>query len=120
AAGLRLTGRISRHLWKIAAAFVVALVALALVWQKYRATAGEPSVHLDDRWHQGRRILARDGRTLRELPSEAGQRGRSLPLSAIGDRLIPPTLVSEDKGFFDHSGIDTRAIARAIAQNLSH
>jgi hypothetical protein len=47
-------------------------------------------------------------------------RGQPLELEAIGPRLIQATLTSEDADFFDHGGVDGRAIARAAAQNIRH
>src|SRR4051794_31333102 len=102
----RIAGRL-RVLVVIAGA---ALLVLTGAWRRYRSGVGEPSVHLGDRWHEGHLILDRNGATLRELPSEAGQRGQSLPLEALGDRIIAATLVSEDRDFWGHEGIDRRAI----------
>jgi penicillin-binding protein 1C len=86
-----------------------------------RSAAGEPSAHLDDRWHEGHRVLDRHGRLLREVGAEeSGLRGRPIALDAMGDRIVVTTVVSEDKRFFEHDGVDGRAIARAIGQNLSH
>jgi penicillin-binding protein 1C len=96
------------------------LVALGLAWRSYRSGAGDPSLRLGDRWHEGHRIVDRHGKDLRELRSEAGLRGRSLPLEALGDRIVVSTLVSEDRDFFGHAGIDSKAIVRALAQNLRH
>lgn len=103
----------------VGAAALVALGA-GLGWGAYRARAGEPMDRLSDTWHQGHRVLDREGELLRELPSEAGQRGRSVPLDAIGERLILATIASEDKSFYEHSGVDSAAIARAVTQNVRH
>jgi penicillin-binding protein 1C len=83
-----------------------------------RAAAGEPSARLADRWHEGQRITDRKGRLLREIGSELGERGRPVPLEEMGDRIVVATLLSEDKRFFDHDGVDGRAIMRALAQNV--
>lgn len=108
-----------RRALRIGAALTLAL-GFAAGWRSYRAVAGEPTSRLTDTWHQGHRVLDRNGRVLREIPSEAGLRGRSLPLDQIGERLILSTIVSEDKGFYDHGGVDPKAIARAVAQNVRH
>jgi penicillin-binding protein 1C len=112
--------RIAGRLRVLVALAGLALVALTGAWRRYRSGVGEPSLHLSDRWHEGHLILDRRGATLRELPSEAGQRGQSLPLEALGDRIIAATLVSEDRDFWGHEGIDRQAIVRAFGQNLSH
>ena len=98
----------------------VVLGGAALAWQGYRGAAGDPAPQIDARWHEGQRVLDRRGRDLREIPSEAGYRGRSLPLEQIGDRLVLATLAGEDRGFFEHEGVDAAAIVRAIGQNVRH
>lgn len=103
----------------VGAGMILALCS-TVGWRCYRDGAGEPSRRLADRWQEGCRVLDREGRLLRELPSEAGQRGRSLPLDRIGDRLILATLVSEDRSFYEHHGVDTTAMARAMTQNVRH
>lgn len=89
-------------------------------WEWLRSEAGDPVESLEDDWHRGHRVLARDGSLLRELPSESGRRGQPLPLDEIGERLILTTLVSEDREFFEHDGVDRGALARAMKQNVAH
>lgn len=115
------------RMWRALRRLAVAVTALGLVaafvagaWRRYRTAAGEPSRHLRDHWHEGRRVLDRKGEELRDLPSGEGHRGRDMPLDAIGDRMIFATVVSEDRDFFDHEGIAPRAMVRAVAQNLRH
>ncbi|HRI67866.1 MAG TPA: penicillin-binding protein 1C, partial [Polyangium sp.] len=107
--------------WRIAAAILgtltLATSALTLV-DLTRARAGEPSEELERQWHEGLRIEDRKGNLLREMGSENELRGRPLPLSEMGERIIAATLVSEDKRFFEHDGVDGMAIARAIGQNV--
>jgi penicillin-binding protein 1C len=115
----------SRRKRRIVGAAIVALVATAWVgwmalWQHVRDRVGEPSEALGDAWHHGHRVVDREGRILRELPSETGMRGRPLALEEIGPRLVSATLVSEDRDFYDHDGIDRAAILRAIEQNVRH
>lgn len=85
-----------------------------------RARVGEPSAALADPWHQGHRILDRHGRLLRELTSDLGLRGQPRDLAELGPRIVTATLVSEDKNFFTHDGLDERAVVRALAQSLRH
>ncbi len=90
-------------------------------WQLLRSSVGQPSAEaLQDPWYSGHRIVARDGRILRERPSEAGLRGREQTLEGIGPRLVQATLTSEDRDFFEHDGVDRLAIARAALQSLRH
>ncbi len=106
---------------RIAAALLGA-VALAMggltLLDQTRARAGEPSKELSEQWHEGHRIEDRRGKLLREIASENNLRGRQIPLSEMGERIIASTLVSEDKRFFEHDGVDGVAIARAVGQNV--
>jgi penicillin-binding protein 1C len=113
-------GRRARRLRITLGAGAILALCLTVGWRLYRGGAGEPSSRLSDRWQEGCRVLDREGHLLRDLPSEAGQRGRSLPLDQIGERLILATLVSEDKSFYEHGGVDTGAMARAMSQNVRH
>ncbi len=105
---------------RILCALAVGLALLLIVWRLYRVFAGEPSDQLQARWHEGNVVVDRQGVPLRDLPSEAGLRGRSMPLDQLGDRLVVATIISEDRRFYDHTGVDTRAVARAIGQNARH
>ena len=119
----RACARLSVHRAARAAAILGLLaVALAVTWRAFRAGAGEPSARLGDGWHEGARALDRRGRLLRELPSQAGagHRGRSVPLEAMGERVVLATLAGEDRSFFLHEGVDPAAILRALGQNLRH
>ena len=122
AAGRWLQRRTVRRVW--AARLLVATALVCGVgfagWSGYRAVVGEPIERLSDPWHRSHRIVDRTGKPLRELTSHLGQRGQPLPLEAMGDRLVVATLVSEDKRFYRHTGVDLEAIARALGQNARH
>src|SRR6185436_16756187 len=107
-----MNGRAKRAL-RAAAALALAGACAYGGWRAYRATAGEPSSLLGETWHEGTRILDREGRLLRELPGPGGNRGRSSSRAEMGDRLVLATIVSEDRGFYEHEGIDPVAVARA-------
>lgn len=110
-----------RRWWRAATVLVlVATLATLAGWRVLRNHVGDPADHLADDWHRGHRIEDREGRLLRELPTEQGRRGRPLGLAEIGPRLIGATLAAEDADFFEHDGIDRIAIARAIEQNVRH
>jgi len=99
---------------------VLVTVAGIVGWSGFRAAVGQPDGRLDEPWHRGHRIVDRSGTPLRELTSHLGQRGRPMPLEGMGDRLVVATLVSEDKDFYQHSGVDLGAIVRAMSQNARH
>jgi membrane peptidoglycan carboxypeptidase len=42
-----------------------------------------------------------------------------VPLTAIPDHLVHAVLTAEDRRFFDHSGVDARAVARAFLRNTA-
>ena len=98
----------------------LAMLGCALVgWFVLRAVAGEPSELLGQTWHREQRVVDRNARPLRTLPSAAGLRGAPIALEAMGHRLVSATLVSEDRRFHEHSGVDYRAVLRALGQNVS-
>ena len=61
------------------------------------------------------RIYAGNGALLEEY---ATQKRLFVPTKAIPPKLIQAFLSAEDKGFYDHFGVDVKALARAIATNI--
>lgn len=114
---------LGRRAVRAASALAVAAAGVGVFlvgWGRYRASAGEPSERLADGWHRGHQVVDRNGEVLVELPSPQGNRGRSVPIGELGDRVVLATLVSEDRAFYEHDGVDGAAIARAVAQNVRH
>lgn len=111
------TRRIARSAIALGIAALAITGGIALS-QHVRAAAGDPSEKLSTHWHEGHRIVDRNGKLLREVGSGEGQRGRPLALDEMGDRIVLATLMSEDKRFYEHDGVDGKAIVRAIGQNL--
>ena len=107
-------------MYRLSLGTAVASALTCGTWSLVRARVGDPTDRLADSWHAGHRVLDREGRLLRELTSDIGVRGQPLDLAAIGPRLVQATLTSEDAHFFEHGGVDGRAIARAAAQNIRH
>ncbi|MGC4114085.1 MAG: penicillin-binding protein 1C [Myxococcales bacterium] len=64
------------------------------------------------------RFTDREGGLLRELRSREDGRSVPLPEGELPPRVVQAFLAAEDKRFFDHPGVDVRAVARAIVQNL--
>ena len=62
-------------------------------------------------------LFSSDGRPLRRYLSEDGMFREPVPLEQISPWAILAVLAAEDKRFFEHSGVDIKAIARAAAQN---
>ena len=66
------------------------------------------------------RITDRNGVLLREVLSDEGGRCRWVGLGGVSPHLIRATLVSEDRNFFLHQGINVPSVIRALLQNLRH
>jgi penicillin-binding protein 1C len=58
-------------------------------------------------------LLDRHGQPLRQVRDPAGQVSRAVTYAAIPPPLIDATLAAEDKRFWQHPGVDARAIVRA-------
>jgi len=103
------------------AAASLALAALAWIgWRAVRLGAGSPARELEaSTWTESTRVLARDGRLLGERRSASGLLGRHTPLALVSPRLVDATLVSEDRHFHAHDGIDRAALVRALVQNVT-
>jgi penicillin-binding protein 1C len=63
-------------------------------------------------------IEDRHGLTLRTTRAADGSRGGWIPLAEVSPTLLQAFLAAEDHRFFDHPGIDPRAVARAARDNL--
>jgi len=66
------------------------------------------------------RITDRNGVLLREVLSDEGGRCRWVGLGEVSPHLIRATLVSEDRNFFLHKGVNVPSVIRALLQNLRH
>jgi penicillin-binding protein 1C len=60
----------------------------------------------------------RHGLPLRATRAEDGSRGGWVPLAEVDAQLIQAFLAAEDHRFFEHPGVDVRAVARALRDNL--
>jgi len=63
-------------------------------------------------------LLDRDGRLLRALPVHGGGRATWVGLGQVAPSVILATLASEDHRFFEHHGVDARAVLRALWLDL--
>lgn len=68
-----------------------------------------PSLTLEDR----------HGLVLRTTRSADGSRGGWIPLAEVDPKLLQAFLAAEDHRYFDHAGVDLRAVARAARDNLA-
>ncbi|MDR6537328.1 penicillin-binding protein 1C [Variovorax soli] len=64
-------------------------------------------------------VLDRDGELLQRVRTDArARRGRWTPLAEVSPALRTAMLLSEDKRFYEHSGVDWRAVSAAAWGNL--
>jgi penicillin-binding protein 1C len=63
-------------------------------------------------------LLDRDGHLLRALPVRGGGRATWVGLDQVAPSVILATLASEDHRFFEHHGVDARAVLRALWLDL--
>ena len=68
---------------------------------------------------QSLRVLDRNGELLRESVNEEGERSRWVALEKVSPLLLQATLAAEDDRFRNHPGVDAKAIARAIIQDVT-
>jgi penicillin-binding protein 1B len=59
-----------------------------------------------------------DPETLTGLGGGANQLRHPVPLSAVPKHLVQAVIAAEDRRFFEHHGVDIRAVARAVWVNL--
>ena len=63
-------------------------------------------------------LLDRNGNRLHSLPVRGGGRATWIGLGQVAPSVILATLASEDHRFFEHHGVDARAVLRALWLDL--
>lgn len=115
-----------RQRWRLAAVrskvlaalgLLLGLAALALLLRGGWLVPANPGAELH-RLYGTTRLLDRHGRTLQAWSGAESTRHRRLQLAEVSPRLIAATLAMEDQRFWQHPGVDVRAMLRATAQNL--
>ncbi len=94
-------------------AALVAALSLAQLWRDARDHAALTAPRATEI------IYDRNGAFLAQIAHEAPGYGY-WPLDKIPERLARATLALEDRRFYDHPGVDPRAILRALWTNLTH
>lgn len=112
---MRLPGpKLRRLRWPLSLVLVGGLALTASLWLGWRS---------DDRLltpRPSRLLLDRHGRYLGEVPGEGGELGYWPLAPLLPERIAAVTLETEDRHFYEHSGVYPRSLARAAWQNLSH
>lgn len=114
--GRRSRGLTRRRVVRSLVALVAAPFVLVLVVALLTPLPGE----LREPAPPSLRVLARDGKLLREVRADDGARARPLPIAAYPKRTIDAVLAAEDRHFYLHPGVDVLAVARAIGSNVVH
>ncbi|KWT83765.1 MULTISPECIES: penicillin-binding protein 1C [unclassified Variovorax] len=97
---------------------LLALSLLAALAGPAQAVPSFEDVKLDFR-PSDIQVLDRDGEPMQRVRTDAGvRRGRWTALAEISPALRTAMLLSEDKRFYEHSGVDWRAVSAAAWGNL--
>ena len=98
----------------LAAALGLALIAGLVVWVALPLPAALASPGPVPRLV----LLDRHGLPLRATRSDEGSRGGWTPLAELDPRILQAFLAVEDRRFYSHHGVDPRALARALRDDL--
>ncbi|HLK55430.1 MAG TPA: PBP1A family penicillin-binding protein, partial [Chthonomonadaceae bacterium] len=114
-------GRIKRRLVWFALSLLTATALLTLyaTWKIHQIAQSLPSVSsiADIHLSPATQILSQDGELLALFET---QYRRPVALNQIAPAVIDATIATEDSRFYQHSGLDWRAIGRALWSNLRH
>jgi penicillin-binding protein 1A len=104
----------------VVASVVTAILAAALTEhtvQLVQANTSEaPRVEFDE-LAQTSSVYAADGTYLGDL--EGVEDRETVPLSEISEKTVKAILAVEDADFYEHRGVNARAVARALIENVS-
>ena len=71
-----------------------------------------------ERWPASPRVEDRTGRVLLQLVGNDEQWRFPIPLDEMSPWIVQATIAAEDERFYEHSGVDTTALLRAVLQNV--
>ncbi|MBL8694537.1 MAG: transglycosylase domain-containing protein [Planctomycetes bacterium] len=112
------SGRWPRRLARVAAALCAAILSLWGIERLYGWVAPFPVAQLD---HAPASVVvtADDGTWLRVTATPEGDRRLPIALADVAKPMIDALLASEDRRFYEHSGVDWRAVGRATIGNVA-
>ena len=114
---MRRTGRdLLAHRWRVAPALALVAVAGAVAWVRFGPL---PPDLIESASRPSTVIVDRHGLPLYEALSGDGTRHLGLSGDRLPPALVNATLAAEDRRFWSHPGVDVRAVARALRQNLA-
>ncbi len=94
----------------LAAAVVAATAALIAIAVPYPVERLAPAASL--------RVVDRSGQLLREVEADRGGRRDWISLDQVPEALLLATLAGEDRGFYEHRGVEVGALLRAAWLDL--
>jgi len=107
---------VASRLWLAAGGLLLLSYLGGVLWA---ALLELPAGALDPRAVASVSVTGRDGSLLRTaLPREDGG-ALWVPLSSLSPHLVQATIAGEDQRFFEHRGVDPRALLRALGQVLA-
>lgn len=95
---------------------LAAVLALAVGFDRWVATTDLPALTID----ASTEVLARDGRLLRAYTVDDGRWRLAVATSEVDAGYLAMLIAYEDRRFYDHAGVDPRALARALVQAVVH
>ena len=116
----RLVRRLTRVLIILGLALALPPIAGAAAIATWLWLAPYPTERLAPARAQSLALVDRAGRPLRVQPLAGGGRAAWVPLGRIHPLAITATLAGEDHRFFQHGGVDGRAVARAAWLAVRH
>jgi penicillin-binding protein 1C len=110
--------RAATHMRGLGSAALVLVVVGVGAWHDAVRLGSYPAELLEPRRAASLTVLDRQGQILRQVATESGGRESWVPLQRISPHLWAATLAAEDHRFFEHAGVDWRALARSCGLNL--
>jgi len=109
----------ARRRWRIIAAFLIGLPAIALLAVEL-AIRKLPPLDLARASERSTVVLDREGRLLRPFVMADGRWRMPVTLDEVDPRYLDMLIAYEDRRFWSHPGVDGFALIRAGAQMLRH
>src|SRR5688500_8607441 len=103
---------------RIACGLAGTWLVLAIAWHVAIRVADFPLQLLDRTSASSLAVYDDNGILLRQEASSADTRAHWVSLDEISPHLVHATLASEDNEFYDHTGVDWTAMARAAWLNI--
>lgn len=100
----------------LAAATLVAVPALGTVIDSGNGEHGPLDLNKIDEYAVRSEVYGNDGGTIAVL--HAAENREPVPLSEIPDKVKQAILAVEDAQFYDHAGVNVRALGRALLENV--